>query len=190
MEDFLFETEDEALTAVLHDGVALINDGPLVEYLTSRKSQYNPNCTLKSIGDGRFSPSGYALGLTKNSPYTGDFSLAILELRENSELKNIRAEYFSHRRTCDSEIAMTSASLSIENTRQLNLQEFLSLFILLAIAVAISLVTLFIECTCKEHWDHIKGTLFKKFYIIVPHHTDESVTLTDYHEGLRTSTEL
>ena len=186
MEGLLFETEDEALSAVLHDNVALIDDGPLVEFVLSRRGPYNPDCTLKSIGDGRFSPVGYALGLTKNSPFTDDFSLAILELREQNEIENIRAEYFDHRRTCVSEVAVTSASFSRESEK-LNIEQFYSLFIVLGIAVIISLIALLAEHTLYKYKDKIQTMIVKRFH--TQDQKEESETLADSQEGV-TSTEL
>ena len=186
MEGLLFETEDEALSAVLYDNVALIDDGPLVEFVLSRRGPYNPDCTLKSIGDGRFSPVGYALGLTKNSPFTDDFSLAILELREQNEIENIRAEYFDHRRTCVSEVAVTSASFSRESEK-LNIEEFYSLFIVLGIAVIISLIALLAEHTLYKYKEKIQTMIAKRFH--TQDQKEESETLADSQEGV-TSTEL
>ena len=180
MEDLLFDTEPEALSAVLYDNVALITDGPLVDYVVSRKGPYNPDCTLKNIGDGRFSPVGYALGLTKNSPFTDDFSLAILELREQNEIENLRAEYFDHRRTCVSEVAVTSASLGRE-TEPLDLGDFYSLFILLGIAVVISLIVLLAEHTFNKYKDTIRAMIVERFHL--QHQKEESETLVDSQEG-------
>jgi len=186
IENFLFETEDEALTAVLYDKIALIDDGPLVDYLTSRKGQYNPDCTLKSIGNGQFSPAGYALGLTKNSPYTDDFSLAILELRGRSKIENLRSEYFDHRRTCTSDIAITSTSISMD-TEQIDLQSFGGLFIFLGIAIVISLIYLLVEHIFK-HRENIKTTIVKKNYS--QDQERQFDTQSDCEEGSRTSTAL
>jgi len=139
MENLLFESDDEALTAVLHDNIATIVDSPHAQFLTSRKGQYNPNCTLISIGDGLFFPSRYALGLTKNSPFINNFSLAILQLREKSEIENLRVEYFDHRHTYTSEIAMSSV-IRMLDTEKIDLQSFGGLFIFLGIAIVISLI--------------------------------------------------
>ena len=183
-EDFLYETEDEALTAVLNENIALIEDGPIVDFLTSRKGPYNPDCKLKSIGDGQFSPGGYGLGLTKSSPYTNDFSLAILELREKGEIENLRIEYFDHRRTCVSEIAIASASVTMD-TNQIDLSKFGGLFILLGIGIVISLIVLLAEHTFK-HRDSIRTMIVKRFY--TKHQFQgKSITLPD---SLEEGTEL
>ena len=186
-EMYLFNTEDEALTAVLHDNVALVTDGPYVEFLASRKGQYNPDCTLITIGDGDFFPAGFGLGLTKNSPFTDDFSLAILELREKGEIENLIAEYFDYRRTCTSEIAITSASINM-GTEKIELKTFGGLFILLAIAIITSLIVLLVECTIK-HRKSIKTRIVKRLYT-QHQQEEESATLPDSEEGSRTSTEL
>ena len=185
MEGLLYETNDEALTAVLNDNVALITDNTLVDFVASRRSdQYNPNCTLVSIGDGQFSPGGYGLGLTKNSPFTDDFSLAILELINMGEIENLRAEYFSYSRTCVSEIAIASASVSMGT--EIELTAFGGLFILLGIAAIISLVTLLAEHVFK-HRDSIKEMIAEKFH---KDHYEETTASSDSQEELRTSTEL
>ena len=183
-EGLLYETAtDEAITAVLYDNVAVITDSPLIDFLVSRRSeQYNPNCTLVSIGDGQFSPGGYGLGLTKNSPFTDDFSLAILELINMGEIENLKAEYFSYSRTCVSEIAIASASIRMGN--EIDLTAFGGLFILLGIAVVVSLITLLAERVFK-HRESIKKMIAEKFH--TDHYEEETATLS---EELRTSTEL
>ena len=185
-EGFLYETVNEALTAVLHDNIAFIIDSPLVDYLVSRRGKYNPDCTLTSIGDGQFSPSGYGLALTKNSPFTDDFSLAILELREKGEIENLRDEYFSYQRTCTSEIAMVSASVNA-NTEQIDLMTFGGLFIILGIAIVISLSVLLAEHTFK-HRKSIKATITKK--INGCRKEEETPSLSDSQEEFRINTEL
>ena len=186
MEGLLYETTDEALTAVLYDNVAVISDSPAADFRISRKDDnYNPNCTLVSIGDGQFSPGGYGLGLTKNSPFTDDFSLAILELKKMGEIENLRAEYFDNRRTCASETALASASISM-GTNKIDLTTFGGLFILLGIATVISLISLLVEHTLK-HRDSIKNKIVEKFYA---EHEEKGTALSDSQEELRTSTEL
>ena len=184
MERLLYETEDEALSAVLYNNIALISDSPYIDFLSSRKGPYNPNCTLITIGDGQFSPVGYGLGLTKNSPFTDDFSLAILELKARGEIDALTTEYFNHRRTCTSEIAIASSSVNME-TNQIDLNSFGGLFILLGIGIIISLIVLLAEHTFK-HRDSIK-TMIANY---IQHQDEESVTLPDSQEESRSSTEL
>ena len=187
MEGFLYENISEALTALLEGSIAIITDSPITDYFVSRKNVYNPNCTLTSIGDGQFSSGGYALGLTKNSPFTDDFSLAILELRKIGEIEKLKNEYFSYQRTCTSETAIaTSASMNMNN-EQINLEEFGGLFIILGIAVVISLIILLAEHTFK-HRNSIKAMLGEKFY--THHKEEETAALPDSQEELRTSSEL
>ena len=186
MEGFLYETRDEALKAVLYENIALLVDSPLVDYLVSRRGPYNPDCTLTSIGDGMFSPSGYGLALTKNSPFTEDFSLAILELRGRGEIDNLRDEYFNYQRTCTSEIAMASASAANMDTEQINLEAFGGLFVLLGIGIIISLLVLLAEHTFKRR-KKIKATIVEKFHKC---HEEKIASLSDSQEEMRTSTEL
>ena len=183
-EGLLYETIEDGLAVVLNDNVAVITDSPLIDYWISRKDkQYNPNCTLVSIGDRQFSPSGYGLGLTKNSPFTDDFSLAILELINMGEIDNLRAEYFSYSRTCVSETAIASASIRM-GTEKIDLATFGGLFILLGIAAVISLITLLVEHAFK-HRESIKKKIAEKFYT-----ERKGTALSDSQEELRTSTEL
>ena len=146
MESLLFNTESEAISAVLNDRIALIDDSPIVDFISSRKdNQKNPNCTLRNIGDGLFNPAGYGLGLAKNSPFTDDFSLAILELRETGVIEELTTEYFQHRRTCVSETAM-----HVEGMPPISLESVGGLFILLGTGVLLSFVILAIELTCAR----------------------------------------
>ena len=180
-ERLLYETLDEALSAVLYDNIALITDSPYIEFFISRKGDYNPDCTLTSIGDGQFSSGGYGLALTKNSPFTDDFSLAILELRRKGEIENLMDEYFNYRRTCASEVAQaTSASVNM-NTEPIDISSFGGLFVILAIAIGISFIVLLAEHTFK-HRNNIKTMIIKRFYT---HHQEETAILPEF----RTSTE-
>ena len=199
MEGLLYETRDEALAAVLHDNIAIITDSPFIDFLVSRKGDYNPDCTLTSIGDGQFSPGGYGLGLTKNSPFTDDFSLAILELRRMGVIERLTNEYFNYQRTCTSTIN-TSASVNMD-TEQIDLKAFGGLFIILGIAVVISPTVLLLEHTFK-HRHSIKTMLAKKFYTSHAKEEKEETleeealeeeeisALSNSHQELRTSTQL
>ena len=86
-EGLLFKNDDEAFSAFLHDNVALIFDSPIIDFVSSRRGYYNPDCTLKNIGEDLFFPASYGLGLNKDSPYVDDFSLAILEMVEEGEIE-------------------------------------------------------------------------------------------------------
>ena len=186
-EGFLYENTSQALTAALNENIAIITDSTFIDFFVSRKGEYNPNCTLTSIGDGQFSSGGYGLGLTKNSPFTDDFSLAILQLRRMGEIERLINEYFNYQRTCTSETAIAaSASVNI-GTEQIDLEAFGGLFIILGIAVAISLISLLAEHTFK-HRKSIKAMLIEKFHR--HHKEEETATLSDSQEEHRTSTEL
>ena len=144
MEGLLYNNDDEAFSAVLYDNIALIFDSPIIDFVSSRRGTYNPDCTLKNIGEGLFFPASYGLGLTKDSPYTDDFSLAILETIKEGEIERLTTEYFEFQRTCVSETAMTGASASMD-TGQITLDSVGGLFIFLGIAIVVSLITLLIE---------------------------------------------
>ena len=143
-EGLLYNNNDEAFSAVLNDNIALIFDSPVVDFISSRRSPHNPHCTLKDIGQGLFFPVSYGLGFTKDSPYTDDFSLAILEIVEEGEIEHLTNEYFEFQRTCVSEIAITGASASMD-TEQITLDSVGGLFILLGIAIILSFIILLIE---------------------------------------------
>ena len=143
-ERLLYNSEKEALSAVLYDNIALIFDSPIIDFISSRRGEYNPHCTLKDIGEGLFFPASYGLGLTKDSPYTDDFSLAILEIVEEGEIERLSNEYFEYQRTCVSEAAMTGASASMD-TEQITLDSVGGLFILLGIAIILSFIILQVE---------------------------------------------
>ena len=183
-EGFLYENTSEALAAALHENIAIITDSTSINYYVSRKGEYNPNCTLRSIGDGQFSSGGYGLALTKNSPFTDDFSLAILELRRMGEIERLTDEYFNYQRTCTSETAIAASASVNMDTEQIDLEAFGGLFIILGIAVAISLISLLGEHTYK-HRNTIKTVLVEKFH---RHHKEEETATLQ--EDLRTSTEL
>ena len=160
MEGLLFDIKSEAIAAVLNDNIALIDDSPVADFISSRRDdEYNPYCNLRNIGDGLFNPSGYGLGLNKNSPFTDDFSLAILELRETGVIEELATEYFQHRRTCVSNIAEKGKSAEKEN-EPVDLQSVGGLFILLGTGILLSFVILLVELACarlfralgNDHW--------------------------------------
>ena len=158
-EGLLYNSEDEALSAVLYDNVAYIFDSPVIDFISSRRGEYNPECTLQNIGEGLFFPVSYGLGLTKNSPYTDDFSLAILEMVEEGEIELLTTEYFEYQRTCVGEVAVDGTSASTD-TEQLTLESVGGLFILLGTAIILSLLTLLIELT--YHFLKNRITLHKR----------------------------
>ena len=92
-----------------------------------------------------FNPAGYGLGLAKNSPFTDDFSLAILEFRETGVIEELTTEYFQHRHTCVSETATC-----VEGMPPISLESVGGLFILLGTGVLLSFVILAIELTCAR----------------------------------------
>ena len=151
-EGLLYNNENEALSAVLYDNVAFIFDSPIVDFISSRRGEYNPECTVENIGEGLFFPVSYGLGLPKNSLYTDDFSLAILEIVEEGEIEHLTTEYFEYQRTCVSEVAMSGASASMD-TEQISLDSVGGLFMLLGIAIILSLFTLLIELACHSQKD-------------------------------------
>ena len=124
-----------------------------MDFASSRQNQLY---TLRNIGDGLFNPAGYGLGLTKNSPFTDDFSLAILELRETGVIEELTIEYFQHRCTCVSDMALQGAAAQAES-EPIDLESFGGLFISLATGIILSIVILLVELTCvrlfsKDHW--------------------------------------
>ena len=148
-EGLLYDNENDALSAVLYDDVAFIFDSPIVDFISSRRGEYNPECTVANIGERLFFPVSYGLGLPKNSPYTDDFSLAILEIVEEGEIEFLTTEHFEYQRTCVSEVAMSGASASMD-TEQISLDSVGGLFILLGIAIILSLFTLLIELVYRS----------------------------------------
>ena len=168
-EGLLFNSENEALSAVLYDNVAYIFDSPVVDYISSRRGEYNPKCTLGNIGEGLFFPVIYGLGLTKDSPYTDDFSLAILEIVEEGEIERLTTEYFEYQRTCVSEVAMSGVSASM-GTEQINLDSVGGLFILLGIAIVLSFIILSIELVVYHlvHKKNIIPNQWKALRLILP----------------------
>ena len=157
MEGLLYNNDDEAFSAVLYDNIALIFDSPIIDFVSSRRGEYNPDCTLRNIGEGLFFPASYGLGLTKDSLYTDDFSLAILDIIKEGKIERLTTEYFEFQRTCVSETA-TGASASME-TEQITLDSVGGLFILLGIAIVLSLVMLLIELA--YHSLQKRGTIHK-----------------------------
>lgn len=186
-EGLLYENTSQALTAALNENIAIITDSTFIDFFVSRKGEYNPNCTLTSIGDGQFSSGGYGLGLTKNSPFTDDFSLAILQLRRMGEIERLINEYFNYQRTCTSETAIAASASVNMGTDQIDLEAFGGIFIILGIAVVMSLISLLVEHTYK-HRNGIKTVLIENFHR--HHKEEETATLADSQKELRTSTEL
>ena len=72
---------EAGINKTLSEHYAFLWDSAIVNYY---KSKY---CKLQTIG-GEFQKDGYALGLKKASPFTQEFSLAILNLRQNGFIEH------------------------------------------------------------------------------------------------------
>ena len=49
IEGLLYNNENEALSAVLYDNVAFIFNSPIVDFISSRRGEYNPECIHSRI---------------------------------------------------------------------------------------------------------------------------------------------
>lgn len=68
------------INKTMSEQYAFLWDSAIVNYY---KNKY---CTLQKVG-GEFQKDGYALGLKKASPFTQEFSLAILKLRQSGYIE-------------------------------------------------------------------------------------------------------
>ena len=175
-EGLLYNNENEALSAVLYDNVAFIFDSPIIDFISSRRGEYNPECTVENIGEGLFFPVSYGLGLPKDSPYTDDFSLVILEIVEGGEIEHLTTEYFEYQRTCVSEVAMSGASANM-GTEQISLDSVGGLFMLLGLAIILSFIVLLIELA-YHHLVH-KRNIWKTLKLKLAQNVKQEISPSD-----------
>ena len=133
----LYPSVDAAKDAVCESEgeFAFIWDSVVIETLIAREE----DCGLCSVGS-LFDRKGYGLAFPLNSNYTNDFTIAILQLRENQFLLTLRNEWIpmSESSTCED-----SSDL------QYTVTDIGDAFVVLAICLVVSFFVLIIEILWK-----------------------------------------
>ena len=135
--DNLYPTVDTAVDEVCESEgrFAFIWDSIVIE---SRIAQ-EEDCGLCSVGS-LFDRKGYGLAFPLNSNYTNDFTIAILQLRENQFLLTLRNNWIS---MSDSSTCEDSSDL------QYTVTDIGDAFVVLAICLVVSFFVLIIEILWK-----------------------------------------
>ena len=104
-----------------------------------------------------FGNINYGFALPRNSPYTHNFSVAMLELQQDGFLERMTEKWFRSRSACSAETQAAQATAE-EGGDQLRFIDMAGVFITLAVGVVAGVVILFFEliyasfkdAKCKE----------------------------------------
>lgn len=121
------------------ENYAFIWDSAVLEY----DVQQEP-CNTLTLVERPFGSINYGFALPRNSPYTHNFSVAMLELQQEGFLQRMKEKWFKSRSVCGAE-TQAAQEAAEEGGDQLQLSDLAGVFITLAVGVAAGLVVLSME---------------------------------------------
>ncbi|XP_067947639.1 glutamate receptor ionotropic, kainate 2-like [Watersipora subatra] len=132
------EKGSEGVQKVLDGGYAYIMES------TSLKYELTKNCSLIQIG-GELNSIMYSIALPKHSPYTNHISDTILKLKENQIILNLYNKWWQvNNNPCTDQ---NKGPSGIESN-QLGLPNFVGVFLVLGLLLAVAFILLIIEMIC------------------------------------------
>ncbi|AEC08211.1 Receptor ligand binding region [Arabidopsis thaliana x Arabidopsis arenosa] len=129
---------DDLLSKGKSKGIAAAFDE--VAYLKAILSQ---SCSKYVMVEPTFKTGGFGFAFPKNSPLTGEFSRAILNLTQNNVTQQIEDRWFPKKNDCPDPMTALSSN-------RLNLSSFLGLFLIAGTAISFSLLV-FVALFLYEH---------------------------------------
>ena len=99
-----------------------------------------------------FGSINYGFALPRHSPYTHNFSVAMLELQQEGFLERMTEKWFRSRSVCGAE-TQAAQEAAEEGGDQLHFSDMAGVFITLAVGVAVGMVVLLLEliyASCKD----------------------------------------
>lgn len=149
--DTLVENVTEGIRRARKGGYAFISESAVLDYYTEQR----PCNTLTTIGRvfGKF---GYGFGLPKNSPFTHQFSVKILELRQKGFLKLLRERWLQG--VCETTLQESSDTSFTGDV--LVFKDMAGAFYAVFFGLAFSLIMLLVELTWAAYKDHKQGQTF------------------------------
>lgn len=99
-----------------------------------------------------FGSINYGFALPRHSPYTHNFSVAMLELQQEGFLERMTEKWFRSRSVCGAE-TQAAQEAAEEGGDQLHFSDMAGVFITLAVGVAGGMVVLFLELIYASYKD-------------------------------------
>jgi len=121
------------------ENYAFIWDSAVLEYEVQREP-----CNTLTLIERPFGSINYGFALPRYSPYTHNFSVAMLELQQEGFLERMTEKWFRSRSVCGAE-TQAAQEADQEGGDQLNFSDMAGVFITLAIGVAAGMVVLLLE---------------------------------------------
>ncbi|KAK3773341.1 hypothetical protein RRG08_023223 [Elysia crispata] len=133
-----YDTAEEAIADIRNGNLqAFIWDSPRLEYEAARF------CDLTTAGD-LFGRSGLGIGLQKNSPWTHDISMAVLNMHESGFMEQLDNNFI----LVNSESSCTESNSA---PATLGLTNMAGVFMMVAGGIVAGVLLIFIEITYKRH---------------------------------------
>lgn len=119
----------------------------------SRRSQIIACVTDRYVISYRpFGNINYGFALPRHSPYTHNFSVAMLELQQEGFLERMTEKWFRSRSVCGAE-TQAAQEAAEEGGDQLHFSDMAGVFITLAVGVAAGMVVLLLELIYASYKD-------------------------------------
>lgn len=129
----------EGVQKVREGGFAYLTDGPYLDYYNSREP-----CNTMML-ENLLEAKSYGIALQRNSELTNQFSVAILQLREEGVVDKLKKKWWDRRSECtDSTVKASSTPMSI------SLDHMAGVFIVLAGGIVVSVMFLMVERRCNN----------------------------------------
>ncbi|CAH1273266.1 GRIK2 [Branchiostoma lanceolatum] len=139
-DDVMVTSMDEGLQKVREGNYAFISDNVVLDYVATRQP-----CDIKTVGR-LFRNAGYGVLLAKGSPYTGEFSNAIIKARESGFIETLTKKWITSNE-CDKS-QNTGASQD-----RISINKMLGVFVVIYGGMCVSLVVLVFEwlvASCRD----------------------------------------
>ncbi|XP_076451148.1 glutamate receptor ionotropic, kainate 3-like [Babylonia areolata] len=130
-ETSLLEDKQEIVERVMTGRFAFIADGVTNEYYAT---QY---CGIEAI-DQNFGAKDFSLGFPPGAPYRDDVNRALLELKENGVLDDLRQKWWMEGQNCSEDD--DTRSVSDQTTAELEIANMVGVFIVLAAFVLLAVL--------------------------------------------------
>ncbi|KAL9979024.1 hypothetical protein ACROYT_G016616 [Oculina patagonica] len=129
------------------ENYAFIWDSAVLEYEVQREP-----CNTLTLIERPFGSINYGFALPRHSPYTHNFSVAMLELQQEGFLERMTEKWFRSRSVCGAE-TQAAQEAAEEGGDQLHFSDMAGVFITLAVGVAGGMVVLFLELIYASYKD-------------------------------------
>ncbi|XP_078611649.1 glutamate receptor ionotropic, kainate 2-like [Branchiostoma floridae x Branchiostoma japonicum] len=139
-DDVMVTSMEEGLKKVREGNYAFISDNVVLDYVATRQP-----CDIKTVGR-LFRNAGYGVLLAKGSPYTGEFSNAIIQARESGFIETLTKKWITSNE-CDKS-QNTGASQD-----RISINKMLGVFVVIYGGMCVSLVVLVFEwlvASCRD----------------------------------------